>query len=201
MRNPTPNRQLPIATRKSSFTLIEMLTTVAALVIVLGLMVSLARYERRRSAENFTRDDVLGRLDALLSRRDIVENKALQEALADSNVVPRLIRPSPREPEEPVLQHNAAANNTEFVKIFKKYAGPKVFNDIPLSLYNPTANTLVDAWGTPIVYMHSGALNVGISPQNRSFFLSAGPDRKFSSVVDNLYSYERSWERTAGQRE
>lgn len=178
-----------------------MLTTVAALVIVLGLMVSLARYERRRSAENFTRDDILGKLDALLARRDIAENKALQEALADPNVVPRLLRPSAREPEEPVLQLNAARNNTEFVKIFKKYVGPKAFNEFPLSLYNPTANTLVDAWGTPIVYMPAGALNVGIIPQQRSFFLSAGPDRKFSSVVDNLYSYERGFERPAGQRE
>ncbi|HEV8378690.1 MAG TPA: hypothetical protein VGP99_07555 [Tepidisphaeraceae bacterium] len=192
---------MPIANRKSSFTLIEMLTTVAALVIVLGLMVSLARYERRRSAENFTRDDILGKLDALLARRDIAENKALQEALADPNVVPRLLRPSAREPEEPVLQLNAARNNTEFVKIFKKYVGPKAFNEFPLSLYNPTANTLVDAWGTPIVYMPAGALNVGIIPQQRSFFLSAGPDRKFSSVVDNLYSYERGFERPAGQRE
>ena len=63
------------------------------------------------------------------------------------------------------------------------------------------ADTLVDAWGTPIVFMPAGALNVGISQQNRSFFLSAGPDRKFASVVDNLYSYERGWEGPAGQRE
>jgi hypothetical protein len=192
---------LPISNRKFSFTLIEMLATVAALVIVLGLMVSLARYERRRSAENFTRDDVLARLDALLARRDIVENKALQEALADPSIVARLIRPSTREPEEMLLQNNAAINNSDFVKVFKKYVGPEAFNKFPLSLYNPTANTLVDAWGTPIVFMPSGALNVGISPQNRSFFLSAGPDRKFSSVVDNLYSYERGWEGPAGQRE
>jgi len=187
--------------RKSSFTLIEMLTTVAALVIVLGLMVSLARYERRRSAENFTRDDILARLDALLARKEVIENKALQEALADPAIAPRLLRPSARDPEEPVLQLNAARNNTEFVKVFKTYVGPRAFNEFPLSLYNPNANTLVDAWGTPIVFMPAGALNVGISPQSRSFFLSAGPDRKFSSVVDNLYSYERGWEGHAGQHE
>ena len=178
-----------------------MLTTVAALVIVLGLMVSLARYERRRSAENFTRDDVLARLDALLARPDIVQNKALQAALADPSVVTRLVRPSAREPEELVLQLNARKNNEEFVKTFKRFIGPKVFNDIPLSLYNPTANTLVDAWGTPIVFMPAGALTVGITPQSRSFFMSAGPDRKFASVVDNLYSYERGWEPPAGHGE
>ena len=49
--------------------------------------------------------------------------------------------------------------------------------------------------------MPAGALNVGITPQSRSFFMSAGPDRKFSSVVDNLYSYERGWEPPAGHGE
>ena len=116
-------------------------------------------------------------------------------------MVTRLVRPSAREPEELVLQLNARKNNEEFVKTFKRFIGPKVFNDIPLSLYNPTANTLVDAWGTPIVFMPAGALNVGITPQSRSFFMSAGPDRKFSSVVDNLYSYERGWEPPAGHGE
>ena len=102
-----------------------MLTTVAALVIVLGLMVSLARYERRRSAENFTREAILAKLEALLSRPEVVQNKALQEALADPQVVPRLVRPSAREPEELVLQLNARKNNEEFVKTFKRFIGPR----------------------------------------------------------------------------
>src|SRR4051812_49201382 len=109
-----------------------MLTTVAALVIVLGLMVSLARFERRRSAENFTREDILGRLELILAKREILDNKALQEALADPNVVPRLVYSAAREPEEPLLQHNAAANNTEFVKVFKKYVGASAFREFPL---------------------------------------------------------------------
>src|SRR3954454_21597827 len=98
-----------------------MLTTVAALVIVLGLMVSLARYERRRSAENFTREDVLARLDALLAKLDIVENKALQEALADPATVTRNTRPSSHARKEPLLQFNAARSNTQLMKVFKKY--------------------------------------------------------------------------------
>src|SRR5438045_3685223 len=164
-----------------------MLTTVAALVIVLGLMVSLARYERGRSAEDLMRDGVLGRLDALIARQDVLDNAQLQEALA---TVPPLVRSQGREPEEQVLLFNARRNNEEFVKAFKKYLGPKPF-EIPLTLYNPAKNTLVDVWGTPIVYMPAGAFNVGIRRQNRSFFLSAGPDRKFSTVEDNLYSYNR----------
>ena len=192
------NRKSKIENQKLGFTLIEMLTTVAALVIILGLMVSLARYERRRSAETFTRD-VLQRLDELLASSDVQRNKDLQAGLAS---VPRLVRSSGRDPEEPVLQLNARRNNEDFVKLFKNQFGAKTFPDIPLTLYNPTQGTLVDAWGTPIVYMPSGALNVGIFPRQRSFFLSAGPDRRFSSVVDNLYSYERSEQsKGAGQRE
>jgi type II secretory pathway pseudopilin PulG len=192
---------LPIPNRKSAFTLIEMLTTVAALVIVLGLMVSLARYERRRSAENFTRD-ILGRLDELIATAQAPADRPLHDDLAR---VRPLVRSSGREPEELVLQLNAQRNNEDFVTAFKRHHGDQAaFPKIPLTLYNPRKNTLVDAWGTPIVYMPSGALNVGITPQYRSFFLSAGPDRRFSSVHDNLYSYERTgWETPtpAGQRE
>src|SRR4051812_19551678 len=57
--NPDP-RTLPTA-----FTLIEMLTTVAVLVIVLGLMVSLARDVRNRSADRLT-IDLLTKLDRLM---------------------------------------------------------------------------------------------------------------------------------------
>src|SRR5690242_20608970 len=60
-------RPNPIAVspaRSRAFTLIEMLTTVAVLIIVLGLMVSLARYVRDRSANELTQNLLL-RLDDL----------------------------------------------------------------------------------------------------------------------------------------
>src|SRR5438046_7693469 len=49
------------------FTLVEMLTTVAALVILLGLMVSLARDVRRRSATELS-NEILARLDDLMGQ-------------------------------------------------------------------------------------------------------------------------------------
>src|SRR4051794_34552860 len=52
---------------RSAFTLIEMLTTVAALIIVLGLMVSLARYVRDRSAQQLTRE-TLRELETLMAQ-------------------------------------------------------------------------------------------------------------------------------------
>src|SRR5437868_12102334 len=61
------------------FTLIEMLTTVAVLVIVLGLMVSLARDVRNRSAERLTKD-LLRRLDTLVAQYRVKNLRGLTEA-------------------------------------------------------------------------------------------------------------------------
>ena len=60
------------------FTLIEMLTTVAVLVIVLGLMVSLARDVRTRSAERLTKD-LLNRLDTLVAAYKAKSLKCIPE--------------------------------------------------------------------------------------------------------------------------
>src|SRR5204863_5667763 len=63
---------------KIAFTLVEMLTTVAVLVIVLGLMVSLARDVRTRSADRLTKD-LLHRLDSLVAQYRIRSLKGLPE--------------------------------------------------------------------------------------------------------------------------
>ena len=51
--------------RKTGFTLLEMLTTVAAFVIILGLMVDLARHVRNASAIDPTKS-LLRQLDTLM---------------------------------------------------------------------------------------------------------------------------------------
>ncbi len=51
--------------RGYGFTLVETLTTIAVLVIVLGLMVSLSRHVREASADELTKD-ILHRLDAVM---------------------------------------------------------------------------------------------------------------------------------------
>src|SRR5215218_9476846 len=101
------NRQSKIP---RAFTLIEMLTTVAVLVIVLGLMVSLARDVRTRSAERLTKD-LLSRLDTLVEqyRRPL---RPLPEALRkDYPIVRPLIDPAAvavaGRTEEAALRSNA----------------------------------------------------------------------------------------------
>ncbi|MGE5609317.1 MAG: type II secretion system protein [Bacillota bacterium] len=161
------------------FTLLEMLTAIAALVIVLGVMVSLAHDVRSRSADSLTRQ-LLTRLDT-----ELVNYPELQTLMAK---VPRLVNSTTGPYDEGAIQQVALENNRAFVRMWRQVTKGAVLRDQPLSVYDEL--TLRDAWGTPIACMPAGAPNITIEPQSRSFFMSAGPDRKFTTPEDNLYSYE-----------
>jgi prepilin-type N-terminal cleavage/methylation domain-containing protein len=183
--NPSSTSNLP---RRSGFTLIEMLTTVALLVIVLGLMVSLARDVRNRSADNLTKD-ILRKLDRLV---DQYRAKALTklppaDRLKYPDVHP-LVRPGPI--DEGQLQEDALENNKALVHTLKQHfdLSGSVFNELSIANYNEV--TVLDAWGKPVVYMPQQRPRIGMAAGNRSFFFSAGPDRKYMTYGDNLYSYE-----------
>jgi hypothetical protein len=176
--------------RRRGVNILEMLTAMAGLVIVLGLMASLANYVRARSADTLTRQ-LLGRLQAILAEYHGPEYDSLQAALRS---VPPLIGSEQDARNEATLRGRAQRNSTEFVRIFRQKTRPAVFQGLPAALYDQAM--LRDAWGTPVAYFHPGAANIDIAPQQRAFFLSAGPDRKFTTTRDNLYGYdERPWER------
>ena len=164
--------------RRSGFTLIEMLTTVAVLIIVLGLMVSLARYVRRRSAEDLTRRILVNLHLAMTEYRREHGRPALT---------------SPVDPEatldETTLYAAAEGENRRIVQFFNadKALAAKAFKDMPLTIYDHA--TIRDAWGMPIVYMPTMHRQIGQSP-GEWFFFSAGPDRQYLTRVDNQYSYE-----------
>jgi len=167
--------------RRAGYTLIEMLTTVAALVIVLGLMVSLARYVRYRSSTELTKD-LLAQLDAAMARY-IHGNGGHPPAIADAfGEVSRA--------DEVGGQSEILANNAEFVRLLRRGQPPSggVFADLPVSMYDEVH--LRDTWGSPIVYMPRQNPAIGMAPDDRPFFFSAGPDRRYLTRDDNLYSYE-----------
>ncbi len=175
---------------RQGFTLLELLTTIAALVIVLGLMAILARYVRARSAEQETQQ-LLAALE-----QHVVAYWRQHPELAQ---VPPLMRQTGD--SEAMLQESALTNSRTFVRAWVSSAGEDVFARQPVSRYD--RSTLRDAWGTPIVFMGPRAANPGLAPQDRAFFVSAGPDRQFWTIADNLYSYD--WENRrppkAGQSE
>lgn len=153
----------------SAFTLIEMLTTVAALTIVLGLMVSLARDVRNRSAERVTKD-LLRRLDQMMAQyqRRHEQLPAVQGVVADQTLL-----------EEPALKRSAIRNNSELARAMRTQVDP-----------THPSSPFYDAWGNPIVFMPRQHPAIGMAAEDRFFFVSPGPDGKYLTREDNLYSYE-----------
>lgn len=167
--------------RTAGYTLVEMLTTIAVLVIVLGLTVSLARRVRAQSAESVTKS-LLMKLDRIMAvymdHNDDHPPRVTPLVPADGKLV------------EAQLQRAALLNNRDVVRVLKTQLdqSAKELNDLPIALYDEV--TLRDAWGTPIVFMPSFNPALGTAPGDKPFFMSAGPDGRFLSRADNLYSYE-----------
>ncbi|HRK31381.1 MAG TPA: type II secretion system protein [Tepidisphaeraceae bacterium] len=167
--------------RRRAFTLIEVLVTIAALIIIMGLAVSLAREVRRRSADGVTRE-LLTELETTIRRYQ------QQHAGTLPAVAPLISTPEPGDPA--TLGRAARRNNEDFVLAIRTGGGfiDELFAQLPRSMYDD--QTLRDAWGSPIVFMPSMHPAIGMADDNRPFFVSAGPDGNYLTRDDNLYSYE-----------
>jgi prepilin-type N-terminal cleavage/methylation domain-containing protein len=167
------------------FTLVEMALVVAILVLLLGLMTELASSVRRRSARELT-EDLLGKLEAAMGRYvshsggylpDVHPLLAAQAVVASDDV-------------EEQLQRAAKSNNADFTRALRgrEDLTGKTFADLPVSIYDE--RSVRDAWGNPIVFMPRMHPQIGMAPDNRPFFFSPGPDGRYLTRADNLYSYE-----------
>lgn len=169
-----------------------MLTTVAALVIVLGLMVSLARFVRQRAAEQFT-NELLVRLDSLAAQYK-KQTGAWPRVTAFVPELPAATQPAgvlvpadePALPPESILRDRARQNNRDAVSALRQLGSASVGK---WPLWGEEGD-LLDAWGRPIVFMPAMRPPIGMAPGDQPFFLSAGPDGIFTTLEDNIYSYE-----------
>lgn len=172
---------------RRGFTLLELLTVVAGMVIVLGLMVSLARHVRGSSADALT-SQLLAHLDRAL-REYLAKHPSATPALP-------LLLNDHEQPDEAALQLRAVENNRAWVRtLLRELRKQSIEDDFPIAqlpvwLYDE--RSLHDPWGTPVVLMPRGHPLLGMTAGDRAFFLSAGPDRRFLTRQDNLYSYESS---------
>jgi hypothetical protein len=163
-----------------------MLTTVAVLIIVLGLMVSLARYVRNELAVEVTKD-LLHRLDGALQQYMARHDNQLPQV---PPIIP-LNMPADALPDEQTLQQNAIPNNRGIVQALRQEGllQDATFGGLPQSIFDDMM--IRDAWGSPIVFMPAMHEGIGMALQNRPFFFSAGPDQKYLTQENNLYSYEK----------
>ena len=174
-------------TPRRGFTLVELLTTIAVLVIAFGLVISLANFVRNTSATELT---------TTLLRK--MEEQLAAYSLRTKGPLPAVtpVDPQPGQPEE-LVGRAARQNNEDLVKALASQANlaTTVFAELPSSVYDPVTQTVRDAWGSPIVFMPQMHPAIGMALDDRPFFFSAGPDRKYLTREDNLYSYEGAAEK------
>jgi len=165
----------------AAYTLVEMLTTIAALLIVLGLMMNLARHVRASSATALTKE--------LLRRLDY----AMNPIPAPRRQQPSRCRPVYR--KWPLCRRCASGPGAPISTIRRSSAcsGPITFFRPTVSTTCPPPATTAKACTTPgarpSCFMTRMNPAVGMAAQGW-FFFSAGPDRKYTTKSDNLYSYE-----------
>ena len=161
------------------FTLVELLVTIAVLVIVINLMLSLAGEVRQRSDDALTKH-VLMQLEQVMARY------SRQSGTQVPNLPPFVLSESERESN---LLERAKTNNTQTLRMLTTFGGPFAeLTALPEAVYS--ISSLRDAWGSPIVLMPRGHPAIGQAPQDRPFFVSAGRDRQYLTRDDNVYSYE-----------
>ncbi len=169
------------ARRRAGFTLVEMMTTVAVLIILLGLMVSLARHVRLSASDQLTKD-ILHRLDQAMAIYMQLNNDSLQ-------AISPFIDNSRPLPSETALEGAAMVNNRSFVRLLNSQ-GLLNGRVSDLSVANYDQVYVRDAWGSPIVFMAHMHPAVGMDTKGW-FFFSAGPDGQYLTRDDNLYSYDQ----------
>lgn len=201
---------IPVFDRpRPAYTFVELLVTVAALVIVLGLMVRLAGHVRAESAHALTKSLLrqldLGMVDfarlhggavpqvAMFPPPEAVAEAVAARAASRATPSPAVRLPSDDAPnvDRRLQLRWASANNRDLLLAFRAEpaVSAKVLSDLPVSVYDEAQ--IRDAWGSPIVFMPNSHPWVGTAPRDKAyFFVSAGPDRDYLTLGDNLYSYE-----------
>jgi type II secretory pathway pseudopilin PulG len=184
----------------AAFTLIEVLVTVASLIIVLGLMASLARSVRRQASDRQTKSLLMTLgvlLDKYVARHDrlptVTPFVSTARSATGSGASDRAAAADGDPlPDEPQLRDAARANNRDVVAALRTEAGPSVdiFGPAGGPRGAPGDDRLPDAWGRDIVFMPRGHPAIGTALQDLPFFFSAGPDGRYQTLEDNLYSYE-----------
>jgi type II secretory pathway pseudopilin PulG len=174
--------------------LIELLALVAFLAIALGLAVSVARHVRSTSAQEATQARLATLVEvARLYSHDFGGQLPAVEPSASATVDGPAFRNWVRQQNQRVLaafltwQGSASSAGSD---IAVGQVSLKQSDALPLPGPRVDASLLVDVWGSPIALMPRSHTRIGLSPGNGPFFFSAGPDRDYLTLSDNLYSYE-----------
>ncbi len=175
------------ASRRRAFTVVELSVTVFVLMIAFGLAVNLGNRVRGDATDALARRR-LRLLTALMDRYVAAHGGAVP-------AVPPLVADvgPAAAATEAAAQAAARRNNAAVLACVAAVADPAARSAVAELFDAPPGRfptELDDPWGSPIVYLPRQNPLVGMARDDRPFFVSAGPDRRFLTRQDNLYSYE-----------
>lgn len=178
---PLSRQTFPAARRVSArrgLGLIELLTLVAVLMIGLAMMVATARHVRSTSANELTRKRMRALADAAI---EVIEKGA----------DPTLPVPAtaPGEPEDRIRAF-ARASSRRLDDVLAAGAPDRPAIADAIAAVAAGRPELDDAWGQPIALMPGQQPSLGMAPDDTPFLVSAGPDGRFLTLSDNIYSYD-----------
>ena len=185
--SPQPSPRVPgqgaiIRRSRHALGLIELLTLVAVLVIALALMVGTARHVRAASANELTRKRMLALADAA---SDAIA-RGVDPTLPTSDI--------PATDAEARFQQFALRSSLKLDAALtdRGNAAPTPAPGLATAIVAATVGRpeLDDAWGRPIALMPRQEPSIGMAPDDGPFLVSAGPDGRFLTLSDNIYSYD-----------
>ena len=195
-------------TRTAGFVLVEILLIAAVLWIAIGLLISLSRHVRSRSAESDTARMLwkahlaLSRAQSAQASTDGATGIVSSSTVAEASAVGGLPKPlgldelaiaSPKTVRQTLDGHNRVLVHALLQSMPDDEANdPRsqvAWARLSRSMFD--GQTLRDAWGTPVVLARGDDQRLGLAPGRRDYCLSAGPDRNFLTRDDNLYSFEQ----------
>ena len=152
--------------------------------IALALMVGTARHVRSASANELTRKRMLALADAAgkAISRGVDPTLPMSEVLvtdAEARLQQFALRSSLR--VDQALNDRGSATAT-----------PAMTPRLATAIVAATVGRpeLDDAWGRPIALMPRQEPSIGMAPDDGPFLVSAGPDGRFLTLSDNIYSYD-----------
>ncbi len=187
----------PAGACKRGAGLLSLIVLLVAAVVGLMVAVSLARHVRATSSQELTRARILAAAhlveDRLSASPDLVSQLQLGRSGAGGKPPPagRVQRKGtadaasqPGESLDELQLRTTAMNNARQLSSARPTpaGSAEVVNTDPAGWR--------DAWGTPLLVLAGQASQIGVSPEDTPFVVSAGPDRRFLTKLDNLYSYD-----------
>lgn len=149
--------------KASAFATLELATASAALVILLGLAVSLARFVRAENGFATFRGQLAG-LSERLHAKGIPDNVPLfAERLTAADEA----------------RHNDRVRDSAFRNMIAWTTAAGI----------PSADAS-DVWGLPVVLIDDVRPELGMAPHGRAFLMSPGPDGRYFTLIDNVYDYD-----------